>query len=425
MNAFDKVIGYDGIKKELLRVCDMIRDGERYSRLGAKLPQGVLLFGDPGLGKSMMAKCFIEECGLPAFTLRKTSGGDGFVAKISETFAEAKRKAPSVVFLDDLDKFANEDDDHADAEEYVAVQAGIDDVKDCGVFVIATVNEMGKLPRSLRRSGRFDRQIGFDVPTETDARKIISYFLSLKKVSPDVDLEDINRMFSYNSCAELETIINEAAVSAGYAGKDCIGMDDLVESVLSMQYGATDDCLRCSEDRKRRTALHEAGHVVALEALVPGSVGLASIRTSGGDAGNGFVHRCKNIERRPHEAIVSLAGKAAVELYYADSVASGCQRDISYAYNVVRGGIADNATLGFGMTDVSWRQFEVSESMNARNEAVTQAELERCMLMSRDILVRNRKLLEETAALLEQKETLLYSDICELKRRFPVVPAAV
>ncbi|MBR5114496.1 MAG: AAA family ATPase [Oscillospiraceae bacterium] len=425
MNAFDKVIGYDNIKKELLRVCDMIRDGERYRELGAKLPQGVLLYGDPGMGKSLMAKCFIEESGLPAFTLRKTSGGDGFVAKISETFAEAKKHAPSVVFLDDMDKFANEDDDHADAEEYVAVQAGIDDVKDCGVFVIATVNEIRKLPRSLKRSGRFDRQIEFEVPTEGDARRIISHFLSLKKVSPDVDLEDLNRMFSYNSCAELETIINEAAVSAGYAGKDCIGMEDLVESVLNMQYGATDECLKCSDDRRRRTAMHEAGHVVALEALVPDSVGLASIRTSGGDAGNGFVHRCKPIDRRPHEVLVHLAGKAAVELYYADTVASGCQSDITHAYQYLRRGIAENATLGFGLTDVSGRQYAESESMIARSEAATQAELERYMLMSRNILIQNRKLLEETAALLETKETLLYSDICELKRRFPVVPAAV
>ena len=425
MNAFDKVIGYDNIKKELLRVCDMIRDGERYRELGAKLPQGVLLYGDPGLGKSMMAKCFIEECGLPAFTVRKTSGGDGFVEKISTAFAEAKKNAPSVVFLDDMDKFANEDDDHVDAEEYVAVQAGIDDVKDCGVFVIATVNEIRKLPRSLKRSGRFDRQIEFEVPTEADARRIISHFLSLKKVSPDVDLEDINRMFSYNSCAELETIINEAAVSAGYAGKDCIGMEDLVESVLNMQYGATDDCLRCSDDRKKRTALHEAGHVVALEALVPGSVGLASIRTSGGDAGNGFVHRCKTIERRPHEVLVYLAGKAAVELYYADTVASGCQSDILRAYQDIRKGIAENATLGFGLTDVSGRQHAESESMIARSEAATQAELERHLLMSRNILIRNRKLLEETAALLEKKETLLYSDICALKAKYPVVPAAV
>jgi cell division protease FtsH len=425
MNAFDKVIGYDNIKKELLRVCDMVRDGERYSRLGAKLPQGVLLYGDPGMGKSLMAKCFIEESGLPAYTLRKTSGGDGFVAKISETFAEAKKNAPSVVFLDDMDKFANEDDDHADAEEYVAVQAGIDDVKDCGVFVIATVNEIRKLPRSLKRSGRFDRQIEFEVPTEGDARRIISHFLSLKKVSPDVDLEDLNRMFSYNSCAELETIINEAAVSAGYAGKDCIGMEDLVESVLNMQYGATDECLKCSDDRRRRTAMHEAGHVVALEALVPDSVGLASIRTSGGDAGNGFVHRCKPIDRRPHEVLVHLAGKAAVELYYADTVASGCQSDITHAYQYLRAGIAESATLGFGLTDVSGRQHAESESMIARSEAATQAELERYLLMSRNILIQNRKLLEETAALLETKETLLYSDICELKRRFPVVPAAV
>ena len=171
--------------------------------------------------------------------------------------------------------------------------------------------------------------------------------------------------------------------------------------------------------------MHEAGHFVALEALVPDSVGLASIRTSGGDAGNGFVHRCKPIDRRPHEVLVHLAGKAAVELYYADTVASGCQSDIAHAYQNLRNGIAEKATLGFGLTDVSGRQYAESESMNARSEAATQAELERYMLMSRNILIQNRKLLEETAALLEAKGTLLYSDICELKRRFPVVPAAV
>ena len=127
MSSFDKIIGYETIKNELMQICDMINNKSVYEKLGAKLPMGVLLYGDPGLGKTLMAKCFIEECKLEAFTIRKNKS-ENFVEHISEIFKEAKEKAPAIIFLDDMDKFANEDNNHRDAEEYVAVQAGIDDV---------------------------------------------------------------------------------------------------------------------------------------------------------------------------------------------------------------------------------------------------------------------------------------------------------
>jgi len=147
MNTFDKIIGYDSIKEELLQIVDMIHNKEIFEDLGAKLPQGVLLAGDPGLGKTLMAKCFIEAAGIPSFTIRRDKGNDDFVGGITETFMKAKENAPSIVFLDDMDKFANEDDRHCDAEEYVAVQSGIDEVKGYDVFVLATVNNFDKLPR--------------------------------------------------------------------------------------------------------------------------------------------------------------------------------------------------------------------------------------------------------------------------------------
>ena len=176
MNNFEKIIGYDLIKTELLQVCDMIKNREVYAELGAKLPCGVLLYGNPGLGKSLMAKCFIKECNLKSFTLRK-SKSENFVEYITETFNKAKENAPSIVFLDDMDKFANEDDDHSDAEEYVAVQAGIDSVKGIDVFVIATVNDIEKLPDSLKRAGRFDKCIEFYRPSYDDSVKIIKHYL--------------------------------------------------------------------------------------------------------------------------------------------------------------------------------------------------------------------------------------------------------
>lgn len=183
MYKFDRIIGYDAIKNELLQICDMIKNKEVYKKLGAKLPQGILLYGKPGLGKRLMAKSIIEESGLKTYTIRKNKGNGDFIAYITETFQTAKEHAPSIVFLDDMDKFANEDSNHCDTEEYVAVQSGIDEVKHCGVFVIATVNEIWKLPKSLKRSGRFDRKIEVRPPSDNDANRIISYYLSKRYFS--------------------------------------------------------------------------------------------------------------------------------------------------------------------------------------------------------------------------------------------------
>ena len=225
MNAFDKVVGYESIKNELLQICDMIHNRETYEKLGARLPQGVLLYGAPGLGKTLIAKSFIEESGLKAYILRRDKGDD-FVGSITETFREAKENSPCIIFLDDMDKFANEDKNHCDAKEYVAVQAGIDEVKGHNVFILATVNKLQKLPDSLVRSGRFDRRIEVECPNDKDAAKIVRHYLSGKKMADDIDMDDLSKMISYSSCAELETILNEAAINAAYARKNVIETDE-------------------------------------------------------------------------------------------------------------------------------------------------------------------------------------------------------
>ena len=329
-------------------------------------------------------------------------------------------------FLDDMDKFANEDSNHRDAEEYVAVQSGIDEVKSCDVFILATANEIWKLPSSLVRSGRFDRKIEVQCPTNRDADEIIEHYLSNKKVSETVNMDDLSKMISYSSCAELETILNEAAINAAYKRKPSIEMEDLVKSVLRMQYDSPDNYTKISAEDMKKTALHEAGHLVVLEVLCPGSVGLASLRSTGRDSTGGFIHRCKELSRRPYHVLVSLAGKAAVELYYSDTCANGCQNDINRAFNIIREDLSENATLGFGMIDVATNGFpNTSENMNSRNEAVTQAELERYMLITKDILLKNREFLEKATAALIEKETLLHSDIRILRDNTTITEAAV
>ena len=172
MNAFERIIGYDSIKNELIQICDMIHNKDVYEKLGAKLPQGVLIHGEPGLGKTLMAKCFIEECGLETYTVRRNRGNDDFVGLITDVFEKAKENAPALIFLDDMDKFANEDEAHRNAEEYVAVQSGIDEVKGYEVFVLATANCIRNLPQSLLRSGRFDRKIEVKRPSEAVQRRL-------------------------------------------------------------------------------------------------------------------------------------------------------------------------------------------------------------------------------------------------------------
>ena len=418
MSKFDKVIGYESIKMELMQICDMIHNKSVYEKLGAKMPNGVVLYGAPGLGKSLMAKCFIEECGLKTFTIRKNKSDD-FVEYITDVFKKAKENAPSIVFLDDMDKFANEDSNRRDAEEYVAVQAGIDDVKNSNVFVMATVNEIHKLPDSLIRSGRFDKKIEVCCPNSEDCVKIIEHYLSDKVVSNDVNVDDLSKMISYSSCAELETILNEAAILAAYQRKEFIDMNDLIKAVLRMEYNSSDNFTKVSDENMKKVALHEAGHLVVCEVLSPGSVGIASLRTTGRSSIGGFIRRCKNISETTHNILVSLAGKAAVELCYG-ICADGCERDINNAYTSIRRELSDRGTGGFGLVDVSCHHFDVSESFNSRNEAVVQAELERLMTKTRNILIKNREFLEKATEELMKKETLLFSDIRKLRESVAV-----
>ena len=421
MSAFDKVIGYESIKNELLQICDMIHNRGIYEELGAKIPHGIFLFGEPGLGKTLMAKSFIDASGLQSYTIRRNKGNDDFIGSITDTFQEAKKAAPCIIFLDDMDKFANEDSRHTDAKEYVAVQSGIDEVKNCDVIIIATANETRKLPSSLLRSGRFDRKINVQCPTDNDANEIIKHYLSGKKIAENINMDDLTKMISYSSCAELETILNEAAINAAYERKANIEMDDLVKSVLRMQYDSPDNYTKISAGNIRKTALHEAGHLVVSEVLCQGSVGLASIRSTGRSSASGFIHRCKELPRKYH-ILISLAGKAAVELNYSEGCASGCYNDIDKALFIINEDMSMNAAFGLGLFGIP---HNISDNMKTRNEAVIYAELERHMFITKDILLKNKEFLEKVTDALVEKETLLNSDISAIRESTTITKVAV
>ena len=425
MNEFEKFICYESIKKDLLPIWDMILNFASYEKLGAKMPRGILLYGAPGLGKSLMAECFIEESGLPAYILRRDVGGDKFSNKITETFEQAKQNSPAIILLDDMDKFSENGSRLLDSEEYVTVQSCIDNVKKDNVFVFATANRIEKMTRSLLRSGRFDRMYELNPPHDKDAEEIIKYYLSQKRVSEDVVFSDIAKMVNYSSCADLENIINEAAINAAYQGKDSIEMSDIVKAVLRLWYDQDDDLPKRDKDELKKTAMHEAGHIVVSEALKLGSVGLASIQCQSESELGGFVHCCVKSDNRRSEVLIALAGKVATELYYSETCASGCSSDLEKATSLLRTSITKGGSCGLNLINVQNGDQSPSEIYLNNVENVIHSELEKNMFKTRQVLIQNREFLEKCAQQLLEKETLLYSDIAKIRESVTVTKATV
>ena len=216
MEAFEEIIGYEDVKHELRRIADALNRSEAYRALGAKAPSGLLLHGSPGVGKTLMANCLIKASGRKAFVCCKTKPSEEFIGIIKETFDAAIENAPSIVYLDDMDKFANDDEWHRNSEEFVTVQSCIDEVRDKEVFVLATANETHCLPSSLTRAGRFDRVIDVCAPEGEDAEAIVEHYLRRKQMAGQLDCKVIVKLLCGGSCATLETVINEAAAIAAW-----------------------------------------------------------------------------------------------------------------------------------------------------------------------------------------------------------------
>ena len=295
VSKFDSVIGYRAIKQELLEICDMIKNPDVYRKLGAAMPRGIMIHGEPGVGKSMMANAFLDECGLTSYTLRRTKSDGDFINEIKQTFNDAAKNEPSVILLDDMDKFVSEE---GRKEEFSVVQACIDEVKDKQVFVIATANSTRDMPSSLTRAGRFDRKIEVKIPSGQDAADIVHYYLKSKTLSEDVNFTDVAKMMSRKSCAELECVINEAAIYAGFERAEKVCMRHLVRAFLRTYFRSNEAAPweQLDEKKRKKLAYHEAGHAAVAELLKPNSVGIISIHSGIEFATKGFVGMCERIE---------------------------------------------------------------------------------------------------------------------------------
>ena len=417
MSEFDKIIGYKDVKTELFRICDVIKNADKYKALGVAPIGGLLLDGDPGVGKTLMANCFIKESGRKAFVCRKNKPDGEFVNEIKNVFTEAAGNAPSIILLDDMDKFANEDDYHRNAEEYVTVQSCIDEIKGKDVFVLATTNGTDNLPRSLLRAGRFDYVISVDAPEGKDAVEIVKYYLSQKKAVAEIDAEEIARLLNGKSCAVLETVINTAGQYAGYENKEMIGVDDIIRACLRVIYNAPESTAPHNPVVLERTAYHEAGHAVVAEILELGSVDLVSVRKNTGTVG-GFTayHNPDDYwiskTHMENRVIAILGGKAATELIFGEAD-TGANNDLHRAFDIVQR-FADNyCSYGFGY----WEGRDSSSDRLLRREDRITADMETYYARARKILIDNKAFLEALAKRLQEKDTLVSSEIKEIKEK--------
>ena len=323
---------------------------------------------------------------------------------------------PSIVLLDDMDKFANEDSYRRNAEEYVTVQSCIDEAKGRDVFVVATTNGTNKLPESLLRAGRFDTIIDVKAPQGQDAVEIVQYYLSTKKSVFEVNAEDVARLLNGKSCAELETVINTAGQYAGFANKEYIDMDDITRACLRVIYNAPESTAPHNERVLKRIAYHEAGHTVAAEMLENGSVDLVTVRKNTGTTGGLTCYHFpddywiskKSMENR---VIAILAGKAATEIVFGETD-TGANNDLHRAFDIVSRFSDNYCAYGFGY----WEDNSSSSSRREKREDRITADMERYYIEAKKLLIDNKAFLEGIAKRLQEKDTLVYSEIREIKK---------
>lgn len=438
MRKFDTILGYKAIKTELLQIADVLKNGEVYEKLGISAPHGLLLYGDPGVGKSLMASALIEEIGRKTFVCRKDKPNGEFVKVIKKTFEEAAKNAPSVVLLDDMDKFANGDSQHPDAEEYVTVQSCIDESKDKQVFVIATVNNIRNLPPSLRRAGRFDKRIRVDNPCGKDAVEITEHYLKNKKVVKSVDAATIARIMDGRSCAELETIINEAGIYAGYERCEFINMSHVLNACINTIFhcpidtdGEQSNFVSVLSDPNSTIAqiiYHEAGHAVVSEVLRPESVSLVYAYDTDNKRG-GFVNYYTDRSRPPmyeskSQVLTTLGGIAAVEQRFGIFDLGG-ESDLFSIYDTVNALIGDKGMAGLHLVNRGNLWEHSSERLRASQEDAVSAEVDALYRKAKEILSLNREFLEKVALRLAEKKILCTSDIQEIKSQCKIVPVAL
>ncbi len=350
---FDSVAGLKEEKEELVEIVDFLKNPGKYTKLGARIPKGVLLEGNPGTGKTLLAKAVAGEAGVPFFSISGSDFVEMFVgvgaARVRDMFEEAKKNAPCIVFIDEIDAVARRrgtglggghDEREQTLNQLLVEMDGFGENE--GIIVMAATNRVDILDPAILRPGRFDRKISVSIPDIGGREEILKVHSRNKPLGDDVDLKQIAQTTAGFSGADLENLMNEAAIDAAKKDKSFVTQEDIKKAFIKIGIGTEKHSRIISEKEKKITAYHEAGHAILFHLLPDvGPVYTVSIIPTGqGAAGytmplpekdEMFLTRGKMLQ----EIMVSLGGRIAEEIIFGD-ITTGASSDIKKATKVAR-----------------------------------------------------------------------------------------
>ena len=442
---FDDVAGIDEEKKELEEIVDFLKHSEKYIKLGAKIPKGVLLVGAPGTGKTLMAKAVAGEAGVPFFSISGSDFVEMFVgvgaSRVRDLFEQAKKHQPCIIFIDEIDAVGRQrgaglggghDEREQTLNQLLVEMDGFD--KNTNIIVIAATNRPDILDNALLRPGRFDRQIVINKPDVLGREKILLVHAKNKPLAEEVDLKVLAKRTPGFTGADLQNLLNEAALLAARHDKTKVEMPDLEEAIDKVMAGPEKKSRIISDEEKENTAYHEVGHAL-LAKLLKGCDPLhkVSIIPRGMALGITMTLPEKDYLTMKKSQLLdritmTLGGRVAEEIIYGpESVTTGASNDLEKVSELARKmvtmyGMSDkmgNLTYGKSQEHVFMgRDFghsrDFSEEIAADIDKEVKKIIDERYQIAKDLLLQNRDMLDYISKALLDKETLDEKDFDEL-----------
>ena len=434
--TFENVAGLQEEKEELEEIVDFLKEPRKYTRLGARIPKGVLLVGPPGTGKTLLAKAVAGEAGVPFFTISGSDFVEMFVgvgaSRVRDLFEDAKKNAPCIVFIDEIDAVARRrgtgmgggHDEREQTLNQLLVEMDGFGVNE-GIIVMAATNRVDILDPAIMRPGRFDRKVHVGRPDIGGREEILKVHAKNKPLAEDVDLKQIAQTTAGFTGADLENLLNEAAIVAAKENRSYIIQKDIKESFLKVGVGPEKKSRIITEKEKKITAYHESGHAILFHVLPDvGPVYTVSIIPTGGGAAGYTMPLPERDEmfdtkgRMLQQIIVSLGGRVAEELIF-DDITTGASQDIKQATELAKAmvtkyGFSENV----GLINYNNDDDEVfigrdlahtrgyGEGVASKIDEEVKRIIDECYAKARAIIQENSDVLHKSADLLLEKEKI-------------------
>lgn len=442
--TFAQVAGLKEEKEELEEIVDFLKDPGKYTRVGARIPKGVLLEGPPGTGKTLLAKAVAGEAGVPFFSISGSDFVEMFVgvgaSRVRDLFDEAKRNAPCIVFIDEIDAVARRrgtgmgggHDEREQTLNQLLVEMDGFGVNE-GIIVMAATNRVDILDPAILRPGRFDRKVAVGTPDVGGREDILKVHVRNKPLGDDVDLKQVAQTTAGFTGADLENLMNEAAINAAKQGKRFLDQEDIKKAFIKVGIGAEKKSRVISEKEKRITAYHEAGHAILFHVLPDaGPVYTVSIIPTGNGAAGYTMPLPEKDEmfrtkgQMLQDIMVSLGGRIAEEIIFKD-ITTGASSDIKKATKVARKmvtrfGMSDNIGVicydddddeVFIGRDLAHAKSH-SESVSGEIDREVKAIIDDCYAKAKAIILEHEQVLHSCAKLLLEKEKIGRQEFEEL-----------